>query len=91
MKTIYKYELGLTQEQEGIDMPVGAKIIKISNQHYGVCIWAIVDTEMKMEKRTFAVYGTGHEIKMALSKLNHLGTINWNDGNYIWHIFEILK
>lgn len=85
MKSIWKFKI----TQPEVEMPMGAKILTVQSQHNVPTIWAIVNTEEDMKKRTFIVVGTGHEIPKG--KLNYIGTIQQMTGMLVWHVFEEVK
>lgn len=55
----------------------------------GLCVWAIVDTEVETEARSIAVVGTGHE--MGADNFKYIGTAQMRGGALIWHVFEVIK
>lgn len=89
MKTIFKYILGTTGNQD-IEFPKGAELISAQAIGEDLFIWAKVDPEQHMEKREIRVIGTGHQVYDD-EKLRHLGTTQMFDGTLIWHIFEVIK
>lgn len=63
MRTIYKYPLAIKDEQE-IEMP-GPHVICFQtgiDPMGQLCVWALVSSSMKMQKRRFFITGTGYEI-----------------------------
>lgn len=90
MKVVYKYPL--SDWQETIKMPKDAEILTAQIQGTTTYIWALVDTDNPIEERTFAIYGTGNEIK-SCGEMRYINTIFQNAGlsltSYVWHIFEI--
>lgn len=84
---IYKYHLKVADVQK-IFMPKGAEILSVGTQEYDVCIWASVNPELEPELRVFQIVGTGHgEYEPRLTEF--LGTVF--AGQYVWHIFEVIK
>jgi hypothetical protein len=89
MKTIYKYELEITDKQE-ITIQKGYK-----NLHVGydgrnkLCLWSMVDNQAPKTKCTIYIVGTGN--KMPDCKVEYIGSVNDNVTNmnltFIWHIF----
>lgn len=75
MKAIYKYPLPI-QEKVTIELPQGARIIRIEDVDGLFFLWAIVDTGEDVEKETrrFELYKTGQPIETPLVYLNHIGT-----------------
>ena len=74
MNKIYKYLLP-TKEKLEIDLPVGAKIIRVGDVEGLFYLWAIVNTEedVPTEKRFLEFYKTGQPIKTPLKELIYLG------------------
>ena len=87
MTTIYKYPLLLEHVNE-IRMPQGATILSVQTQgeKQDVSMWAIVDTDKTPERRTFVIFGTGHSFH--LMDYKYLGTVQFLDGELVYHVFE---
>jgi hypothetical protein len=85
MKTIYKYELSV-EDNQIIKMPDGAKFLSLQTQNENPCIWMLVDTENKLVDIHFVTYGTGHEIKSGLGEF--VGTYQLNNGRLVFHVFK---
>lgn len=88
MKSIWKYELSFTDEQD-VKMPVGAKILCVQTQGSVPCIWAIVDTSKskdQYELRKFIIHGTGHVC--ICEHHEYIGTFQLNNGSLVFHLFE---
>lgn len=75
---IFKYEVSVE-----IEMPVGATILSVQMQGGTAQLWALVDPYAGTERRRFAVIGTGWDIP---DHHVYLGT--WQDGPFVWHLFE---
>ncbi len=88
MKTIWKYQLEVEKNQTLV-MPEGAEILTVQLQYETACIWAVVDPEAKSVPRTFELIGTGHDFK--LQNYLYIGTFQVDGGNFIFHLFEVLK
>ncbi len=84
MLTIHKYQL---QGRTEIEMPDCALVLSAQLQKGIPCIWALVDTEKPMEKRTFEMFGTGQPIDPKPDMV-FIGT--FQDGPLVWHVAEIL-
>ena len=78
MRTIHKYPIRAT-----IEMPIGAKIIKVDTQGNEGMFWAEVDTSMPYEQRYFDVIGTGWEVPTGLTYIG-----SYLQEMYVWHIYE---
>ncbi|WP_185246652.1 hypothetical protein [Chryseobacterium bernardetii] len=86
MKIIYKYQLKTT-DQQTITMPVGSTIISLQIQNGIPCIWAEVDTLQNVGDRTFVTFGTGHPLPE--NPLVYVGTYQLEEGNLIFHVYEM--
>ena len=75
-KKIFKYELSIKEKQE-LELPVGAKIIRVDDVDGKFFLWAIVeppkeDEENETEVRYLEFYKTGQPIE-GDSNLQYLG------------------
>lgn len=71
---IFKYTLPV-QEKYVIELPKGAKIIRVEDVDGLFFLWAIVNTATEeKESRHLEFYKTGQEIKTPLDNLVMLGT-----------------
>jgi len=90
MKTIWKYELKVTDEQV-ISVPVGAQALAVQVQGVGLCgalcIWALVDSEAELRHRTVYIHGTGHEVSLGAQSGRHIGTVQLAGGALVFHVF----
>lgn len=84
MKTIFKYPIRPTSEQQ-VEMPNGSQIIHVGKDPDGQpCVWATVDTaEKRMINVDIIMVGTGAE--MPEGKLTHKGTLIV--GPLVLHVF----
>ena len=88
MKTIYKYILK-PWIKETVDLPEGAQILKVENQHGEFCLWALVNTRKKLvEQRKIIIRGTGHEVEY--DNIKFISTFQIDDGRFIFHAFEVI-
>ena len=81
---IWKYVLDEDAEPE---MPVGAVVIEVGQQHGKICVWAIVDPSAQRIKREFRVFGTGHQIEAA-EELKYEGTAHLESLGLVFHVFS---
>jgi hypothetical protein len=88
MRTIYKYGVELT-DYFSIDMPTDAEILCCQIQFEKPFIWAMVNSENKLNERNFRVIGTGHLIEEK-EKLQYIDTFQINGGQLIFHLFEVI-
>jgi len=87
---IYKYPFEITDEFE-LELPKGAHILNFDNQHETPALWCEVDPDAETETRKFLLVGTGHPIKYPKEKRIHLGTVQFQNGHFVGHLFEIIK
>ena len=80
--SIWKFPIVRTDEQK-IEMPVGAKVLSVQMQNGIPCIWAIIDTDARIESRSIAVVGTGNPCWCFTWAF--IGTVA--DGDFMWHVF----
>lgn len=85
MKTIYKYQLDVTDVQT-LHIPKNSKILNIQTQKNTPCIWALIDTDNDIEDRKFAIYGTGNECSSCYEE--YIGTFQIENGSLVFHVFE---
>lgn len=86
MKTIFKYTL--SPDDAPVEMPVGAEVLTAREQGENICVWARVETtETLKDKRTFKVFGTGHEIPDD-PNFHYVGTAMLQGGGLVMHVFE---
>ena len=86
--TIWKFTFNEKDVFE-FTMPKGAKILTLQRQHNLNCIWAWVNPAAETEKRTFAIFGTGHPIPITVKQENYIGTYQVYSGQLVFHLFEI--
>lgn len=86
MKTIYKYAIHIGDDL-AIPMPAGAQLLTVQCQRGLPCVWALVDDTAPIVHRKLAVRGTGHDCA-GLEGSSYLGTIRFNDGNLVFHVFD---
>lgn len=70
-KVIYKYQMPVL-EHFTMKLPKGAEIIRMEDQGGMFWLWAIVDTEVEDEERSFYAFKCGGEIPRHL-KLKYVG------------------
>lgn len=87
MKTIYKYPLEITDEQE-IEIPLGSRILSVQMQRDQLCLWAMVNSKVTNKtKIKILVCGTGNPIEYPPSRMEFLGTIQQQV--FVWHVFAL--
>ena len=85
MKTIYKYELQILDEQQVI-IPKGANILSVQVQDNKLYFYTLVDTDKEYTVETFLVLGTGNPIEYDIEKdYKHVGTVQQR--SFVWHVF----
>ncbi len=85
MKSVYKYELDVIDEQ-WIDMPIDAEPLCVQVQKGCPCIWVLVNTNDGFERRRFVTHGTGHRVLDTAGA--YIGTYQLDGGELVFHVFE---
>jgi hypothetical protein len=82
---IWKWVSSLVALQSPVtlEMPKGAKVVFAKDTNRGFKIWALVNPDAKVLKRTFVLAKTGTDIPKGAA---YLGSYN---GSPTWHIFEL--
>jgi hypothetical protein len=88
MRTVYKYPIPM-EDTFGVFLPIGAEILAIQVQREMPVFWAEVDPGSEPERRRFRVVGTGYPLPDAEVR-KYLGTFQLDDGDLVFHLFEIL-
>lgn len=91
MRKMYKYHLPVMGAGESfvVDLPFGAVIRHVGSQTGGWMMWVEVDwtSRTAVVTRTFRVFATGEEIPdLNWARWEWRGT--WQDGPFVWHLFE---
>lgn len=87
--TIWKYSLPSRGERQLL-MPAGAQILSVGNQNEGLMLWAAVDDRKPKVSRTFDVRLTGG-CYATFANTTFIGTVQFADGHYVAHVFEVLS
>lgn len=88
-KKIFKYKLETTGIQQ-IEMPHGAEILCIKTQNDEPYMWALVSPNAPTEKRSFEIFGTGHNVPENATR-TYIGTYQLKNGQLVFHCFELIK
>jgi len=85
MKAIWKYKIEIDDTQT-LSIPADYEILTIQHQFSDLCMWVLVDPEIKKKAVMIDIYGTGHTI----SDLKHkyINTFQVNGGALVFHAFE---
>ena len=87
-RRVYKYELPV-DDHVIVEMPTGAKILHVHEQHEKVYLWALIDpTEVRTQKRAFRIAGTGHPIEYT-DQFAFIGSVHLREGMFVFHVFEV--
>lgn len=89
MRTIWKYVLDVTDEQD-IEVPQGSKLLSVQVQKGEVCLWVLVTNKTDTSCAKIIIHGTGHPIHYK-TELEFLGTFQLDGGNFIGHCFGIVN
>lgn len=94
MKTIYRYELRITDEQT-VRIPGLIKFLSIDSSRSGhltsdrIELWALVDTSMPEREHRVWIVGTGNPFpgEIDAGERQHLGHALTSDGMFVWHVW----
>jgi len=86
MRTIYKYELKIEDEQI-IEMPVGATALSVQTQKGRPCLWMIIDNSQPVHQRRFYLIGTGQPCQHCDGSL-YVGTFQFESSSLVFHLFD---
>lgn len=84
---VWQYELKATTRQD-IDMPFGAKILKLAVHGEVMCLWALVDPTQAKTSREFHIYETD-ELIPAAGQLQYIGSLG--SEVTVLHCFEAVR
>lgn len=86
MKTIYKYNLEITDRQI-VKMPYNSEIISVKNQGNSLCLWAMVETNNEVRPTyEIEIFGTGNPIEKDVFR-EFIDTCVMPNG-LVWHVFK---
>jgi hypothetical protein len=88
MQSVFKYPIGRKNGWFTISMHDGARILDAQTQHGTAVLWAVVDTSKPQVRRTFAMIGTGYELPFEVERTCYIGTVQFSNGDEVYHIFE---
>ena len=92
MKTIYKFAIKLQDIIDVVEiaMPRNAVVLSVGNQNENLCVWAETNTnDQKIGHiRHFRVAGTGHPLDVGIPLGRFLGSVQFLDGELVFHIYE---
>jgi hypothetical protein len=87
MKTIYKYPLPY-EDIVILQLPYGAKILSVLNQHEKIVLYALIDTEKpKHQLVKIRIVGTGHPLEENIKDYQFIGSVALSNQNLIFHVF----
>jgi hypothetical protein len=98
MRTIWKFQLGVSEEVTSLQVPQGAKVLTaaiqevrtLNSQYANLCVWFAVDDDRALVERRFAVLTTGNPVPPKVSDLalsqGYVATVMRN--GYVLHVFE---
>lgn len=90
MKQIWKYPLEVSHNT--LKIPKGYEILSVQSQYGRPCLWVLVDPKAEKEDVILRTFGTGHPLsKEEITNVKFIGTYQLNGGNFIGHVFKVLK
>jgi len=85
--TIWKFEVPVADGRIVLDMPRKAQCLDLQMQNGTPCVWALVDPEAPLQRRSFVWVGTGHAVPEHWS--GYIGTVQMHDGALVLHLFSV--
>ena len=85
-QVIWKWPVA-PESQFVLELPRGAQILTVQEQHGRPQLWALVDPSAPVQRRTFRVMPTGIEWECDGELLHYLGTFQLKQ--LVFHLFEI--
>lgn len=89
MKVVWKYELGLYDGVQVLELPVGSEPIHAGMQGMALCVWCLCDVAASVssikESHGFSVHGTGHT--NVRDDARHIGSVF--NHQFVWHVFHL--
>jgi hypothetical protein len=74
-----------------LTIPRDAVILDVQMQFGAPQMWVLLDGQELKISRHFIVMGTGHRIDDGqYSRMKYIGTFQMEDGQMVWHLFEVL-
>lgn len=89
MKTIFKYELQLTDVQT-LRLPGYYQVLCVQVQNGKPCLWAAVDPSYPGRNKGIRIIGTGHQFS-DYEDLEYISTFQLEDGALVFHVFEVIS
>lgn len=88
---VFKYilpdPLPYNQSSHTLELPEGAKFLKLAYQNGQITTWWLCDPEAPLRPKLFAVIGTGADIKTPV----HIMSMDYLDSavsdSLVWHVF----
>lgn len=89
MRRMYKYSLR-PSDRSGIciiTLPINSRIRHVGTQNGNHYLWAEVEPDARVITKTFRVFATGEDIPHDYSSV-WAWHATWQDGPFVWHLFE---
>lgn len=90
MNKIFKYKITSLPIKFGdydVLLPKNTIIRHVEVINEELCLWAIINTSIPLEKVTFSLYATGDEVDIYPFK-QYITTIVFNENNFVVHVFK---
>ena len=94
MLEVHKYKLVLTDDIQDFTLKEKPQFLHFAEQRGEFCMWVLENLDTKKTTTVHVmIVATGQPLpykKVGLFEdIRHLSTILVNDGNIVWHLFEI--
>lgn len=88
MRTVWKFPL---QQVTKLQVPISASVnlVGLDPTTGDPALWVELDSDAEKVERTFAIYGTGHDINSAFGCQPPLHVGSVIHGVFVWHVYEV--
>jgi hypothetical protein len=84
MKTIWKSILEITGRQI-VELPREPWHLAVQMQGEHLCLWSMVDTDLRIEHHPVIIVGTGNPIPEEAKGCPYIGSVQ--ERSFVWHVF----
>jgi hypothetical protein len=72
-----------------LELPLGARVLSVQNQRGVLALWFEFEPGQKRRtERVFKVVETGERFDASVNSV-YLGTVQFDEGNYVVHVYEV--
>ena len=83
---VWKFPLRVEDEQI-IEVPVGAEPLKAEMQNGELCLWMLVQPSSNKVSKKVHVHGTGHYVSNSVTSSDYVDSFMMHGGALVFHVF----